>query len=44
MKFYLCVDGWIYGCIKADIVIQLEADLFVDTAVIKYFLYLYTID
>jgi hypothetical protein len=33
MKFYVCVGRWIYGCIKADIGIQLEADLFVDTAV-----------
>jgi len=44
MKFYVCVGGWIYGCVKADVFIQLETDLFVDTAVIIYFLHLYTID
>jgi len=37
MKFYVCVGGWIYECIKAEIVIQLETDLFVDTAVTKQF-------
>jgi hypothetical protein len=31
------VGGWVYGYIKADILIQLEMVLLVDTVVIKLF-------
>lgn len=34
---YMWVGEWIYGGIKADTVIQLETDLFVNTAIIKLF-------